>query len=155
MGGKSIDFPRVCESRILAYVAGPANESYRGVVNRYGVFQTYYSQTLEESSASAISWIGSIQMFLLCLIGTLVGSIYDAGHCRLILVVGTVSTVLGVFMTSLCDKYWQLFLAQGLLTGFGFGCLSLPGVAIVSQYFTTKKAFATGIASLGNSSIGQ
>ncbi|KFY82780.1 hypothetical protein V498_08457 [Pseudogymnoascus sp. VKM F-4517 (FW-2822)] len=29
------------------------------------------------------------------------------------------------------------------------GCLFLPGVTVVSQYFSTRKAFATGIASLG------
>ncbi len=120
----------------------------------YGVFQTYYSHTLEGTTQSAISWIGSIQVFLLCFIGTLVGPIYDAGNIRSLLVVGTFMTLLGIFMTSICKNYWQLFLAQGVVTGSGMGCLFLPGVATVSQYFSTKKAFATGVASLG-SSIGK
>ena len=128
------------------------NERLRGVVNMYGVFQTYYSHAIAETStASAISWIGSIQVFLLCFIGTLVGPIYDAGHVRSLLVVGSFLSILGFFMTSICKNYWQLFLAQGVVTGSGFGCLFLPGVASVSQYFSTKKAFATGIASLGSS----
>ncbi|KAH8204593.1 hypothetical protein TruAng_001222 [Truncatella angustata] len=101
-----------------------------GIVNMYGVFQTYYTYDIAETSTdSAISWIGSMQMFLLC----------------------TFLSLLGVFMTSLCKNYWQLFLAQGVVTGSGFGCLFLPAVAVVSQYFSTKKAFATGIASLGSS----
>lgn len=143
---------RACEA-VVKHTASSlaADARCRGIVNMYGVFQTYYSETLKGTNSSAISWIGSIQVFLLCLIGTLVGPIYDGGRVRLLLVTGTVSSVLGVFMTSLCTQYWQLLLAQGLLTGFGFGCLFLPGVAIVSQYFTTKKAFATGIASLGSS----
>ncbi|KAL9093566.1 MAG: hypothetical protein Q9165_003961 [Trypethelium subeluteriae] len=58
-------------------------------------------------------------------------------------------------MTSICKNYWELFLAQGVVTGAGFGCLFLPGVTIVSQYFSTRKAFATGIASLGSSIGGQ
>ena len=121
----------------------------------YGVFQTYYSyQIAETSTPSAISWIGSSQVFLLCFVGTLVGPIYDNGHVRSLLVTGSLLTLLGVFMTSLCKNYWHLFLAQGVVTGSGFGCLFLPGVTIVSQYFSTKKAFATGIASLG-SSIGE
>ncbi|OCK88046.1 monocarboxylate permease-like protein [Cenococcum geophilum 1.58] len=123
-----------------------------GIVNMYGVFQTYYTYNIAETSTnSAISWIGSIQVFLLCFIGTVIGPIYDAGHLHLLLVSGTFLTLLGVFMTSLCKNYWQLFLAQGVVTGSGFGCLFLPGVTIVSQYFSTKKAFATGIASLGSS----
>lgn len=121
----------------------------------YGVFQTYYTYDIAETSSdSAISWIGSMQVFLLCFIGTVVGPIYDAGHLHLLLVSGTVLTLLGVFTTSICKTYWQLFLAQGLVTGCGFGCLFLPGVTIVSQYFTTKRGFATGVASLG-SSIGK
>lgn len=124
----------------------------RGVVNMYGVFQTYYSHNIAEtSSASAISWIGSVQVFLLSFIGTIVGPFYDSGHCRVLLVSGYFMTVFGVFMTSICKNYWQLFLAQGVLTGSGMGFLFLPGVAIVSQYFSTKKAFATGVASLGSS----
>ena len=118
----------------------------------YGVFQTYYSYSIAETStSSAISWIGSVQVFLLCFIGTLVGPIYDSGHIRLLLVSGYLLTLIGILTTSICKSYWQLFLAQGVVTGAGFGCLFLPGVTIVSQYFSTKKAFATGIASLGSS----
>ncbi|KAL9078028.1 MAG: hypothetical protein Q9157_003059 [Trypethelium eluteriae] len=129
-----------------------SDSNTRGVVNMYGVYQTYYSVAiLQSSSSSAISWIGSTQAFLLFLIGTLVGPIYDAGHVHILLVSGSSLTLLGVFMTSICKNYWELFLAQGVVTGAGFGCLFLPGVTIVSQYFSTRKAFATGIASLGSS----
>lgn len=37
------------------------------------------------------------------------------------------------------------------MIGIGDGCLFLTSVAIVPQYFTTRKAIATGIASLGSS----
>ena len=127
----------------------------RGIVNMYGVFQTYYTHSIiANSTPSAISWIGSVQVFLLCVVGTLVGPIYDSGHIRILLVSGSFLSVLGMFLTSFCKSYWQLFLAQGVVTGAGFGCLFMPGVASVPQYFSTKQAFATGIASLG-SSIGQ
>lgn len=122
----------------------------RGIVNMYGVFQTYYSHDIAEtSSASAISWIGSIQGFLLCFIGVIIGPLYDLGHSRSLLVVGTCLSLLGIFTTSVCKSYWELLLAQGVTLGLGMGCLFLPGVTVVSQYFSTRKAFATGIASLG------
>lgn len=54
-------------------------------------------------------------------------------------------------MTSICTEYWQIMLAQGLCIGVGCGCLFVPSVAIVSTYFSTKKAFATGIAAAGSS----
>lgn len=54
-------------------------------------------------------------------------------------------------MTSLATQYWQLFLAQGVVTGLGAGCLFLPSIAIVATYFTTKRALATGITAAGGS----
>lgn len=49
-----------------------------GYINSFGVFQTYYSTELGLPPAT-ISWIGSIQVFLLFFIGTFTGRITDAG----------------------------------------------------------------------------
>lgn len=123
-----------------------------GMVNAFGVFQDFYSSTLIPNvSNSDISWIGSIQAFLLCSATVFAGPIYDYGHPRLLVIFGTVLVVFGMMMTSLCSEYWQLMLAQGLCVGFGAGCLFLPSIAIVPSYFTTKKAFAMGIAASGSS----
>ncbi|KAF6240567.1 hypothetical protein HO173_001237 [Letharia columbiana] len=123
-----------------------------GVINMYGVFQTFYqSNLLEHQSASNISWVGSIQAFLIFLGGAVVGPFFDLGYLRLLLSLGTFSTCFGMMMTSICKTYWQFVLAQGVTVGIGFGCLFLPSVAIVSQYFTTKKAIAFGIVSTGGS----
>jgi MFS family permease len=125
---------------------------YRGIVNMFGVFQTYYQLNfLSSQSASNISWIGSMQAFLLFAGSAVTGPFFDMGYLRTLLCLGTFGVVFGMMMTSLCSTYWQVFLAQGVTVGLGFGCLFLPSVAIVSQYFTTKKSFAFGIASTGSS----
>ena len=54
-------------------------------------------------------------------------------------------------MTSFCKSYYQVFLAQGICVGLGAGCLFLPSVAIMASYFTSKRAFMTGIANAGGS----
>lgn len=54
-------------------------------------------------------------------------------------------------MTSLCREYWQVILAQGVVIGLGNGCLWIPSVAVIPQYFTTKKALAMGVAAAGSS----
>ena len=121
----------------------------------YGVYQTFYkSDFLSSQSESNISWIGSIQSFLLLVVGALAGTFYDAGYLRALLCIGVFLSVFGMMMTSICTTYWQVILAHGVVVGFGFGCLFVASLAVVSQYFTTKKAFATGIASTG-SSIGE
>lgn len=54
-------------------------------------------------------------------------------------------------MASLGSSYYQLFLAQGFCIGIGAGCIFIVSVAIIPQYFSTKRAFAIGIAASGSS----
>lgn len=67
---------------------------------------------------------------------------------------GTILQLLGVFMTSLCTKYWQLFLAQGICTGIGSGLLFCPTLALIPTYFTKNRAIAIGIAASGTTTGG-
>lgn len=107
---------------------------------------------LKDQSPSNISWIGSIQGTMLLVVGGFVtGPIFDAGHLRSMVVVGSFSAVFGMMMTSISTKYWQIIICQGLIVGFGAGCMVLPAVAVMPQYFTTRRAFATGIAATGSS----
>lgn len=127
----------------------------RGVVNSYGVYQHYYSLSRQESqSDSEIAWIGSMQGFLLLFVSIITGPLYDAGYLRALVYGGTFLTIFGMMMTSICQTYGELLVAQGIVVGIGDGLLFLPSIVIVSQYFDKKRALATGIASMG-SSIGQ
>jgi len=54
-------------------------------------------------------------------------------------------------LTSISTTYWQVLLTQGVVVGIGTGCMFVAAVSIISQYFTTKKAFAYGITSTGSS----
>ncbi|KAK1767215.1 putative major facilitator superfamily transporter protein [Phialemonium atrogriseum] len=122
-----------------------------GLVNSFGVFQTYYeTDLLKASSSSNISWIGSVQASLLMLVGVVSGPLYDAGYFRHLIVAGLVLIVFGQFMTSLCTQYWQVLLAQGFCMGIGMGLTFLPSAAILSQYFSRRRALVLGISSSGS-----
>lgn len=121
-------------------------------MNAFGVFQTYYeTNLLQDQSPSNISWIGSIQAFLLLIVGVVTGPAYDAGYFRALIGAGTFLIPFGFMMTSLCSEYWQVMLAQAVCIGLGNGCLFIPSVAILPQYFSTRKALANGIAASGSS----
>lgn len=50
-------------------------------MNTFGVFQTYYETgLLIQETPSNISWIGSIQAFLLLLCGLFAGPLFDMGY---------------------------------------------------------------------------
>lgn len=122
------------------------------MVNTFGVFQTYYQDSLLPSySASSISWIGTVQGFLLFLVGVFVGPIFDKGYLKTLIAIGSFLVVFGLMMTSLSTKYYQVFLVHGLAVGTGCAFLFLPSIAIVATYFTSRRAIATGITACGGS----
>ncbi|RYP13303.1 hypothetical protein DL767_010824 [Monosporascus sp. MG133] len=122
-----------------------------GLINSFGVFQTYYeTELLRGHSSSAISWVGSLQGALLLLLGIVSGPLFDAGNFRRLMVGGLFLIVFGMFMTSICKSYWQVLLAQGVCVGVGSGLLFLPAAAIMSQYFARRRAFALGMQSVGS-----
>lgn len=119
-----------------------------GVANGYGVFQEYYTQTLGQSQSS-ISWIGSVQVFFLFFIGAVTGRLTDSGYFRITFACGVFLQLLGIFMTSLCTTYLQIFLAQAVCLGIGNGFTFCPALAVLSQYFKKYRAFAVGLSAAG------
>ena len=124
-----------------------------GYINSFGVFQTYYVEALRHPP-SDISWVGSTQIFLLFFVGTFSGRATDYGLFKLSLLVGSFLQLLGVFMTSLSTKYWQVFLAQGICTGLGNGMVFCPSLSLLSTYFSKKRSLAIGLGASGSATGG-
>ncbi|KAJ5096934.1 monocarboxylate permease mch4 [Penicillium angulare] len=123
-----------------------------GLLNSYGQFQSIYeTDLLKNESASTIAWIGSAQFLVCYFVCIFTGPLLDTGYLRLLLGAGTIVTVFGLMMVSLCHSYYQFFLAQTILTGIGFGLIFLPASSVVSQWFSTRSPFAIGISVTGSS----
>ncbi len=56
-----------------------------------------------------------------------------------------------MFMISLCEEYYQFFLAQGLVLGIGQAFLLCPIIAVVSRHFNKNRGLATGFTIAGSS----
>jgi MFS family permease len=122
-----------------------------GILTSYGVYQTYYeSGDLFQSSSSDISWVGSIQAFLVQFCGIFSGPIYDRGYLGTLLTFGGICIVFGHMMLSLATEYWHVLLAQGICVGVGMGCLFVPSISILPSYFSTRVGLAVGVASTGS-----
>ena len=98
--------------------------------------------------------VGSVQIFLLFFVGTFSGRATDYGLFRITFLVGSILQLIGVFMTSISTRYWQLFLAQGICTGLGNGLIFCPALSLLSTYFTKKRSLAIAIAASGSSTGG-
>ncbi|KAJ5086064.1 hypothetical protein N7532_010835 [Penicillium argentinense] len=123
-----------------------------GLINTWGAYQTYYEANPPAgASSSSIAWIGSLQSFLLMLIGVITGPLFDAGYFRALIGFGGFMLPFGLMMTSISSKYWHLILAQGICVGLAAGCLFVPSVAILPQYFRRRRGLANGLAASGSS----
>jgi MFS family permease len=121
-----------------------------GFTLTYGAFQAYYKSTLlSSSSPSSISWIGTVQAWLLIFFGVMSGPLFDLGYFRSMLLVGNFLVVFGIMMLSLSTTYWQVFLSQGVCMGLGAGLLYIPSLALVGVWFSRKRALAMGIVMSG------
>ncbi|KAK1223465.1 hypothetical protein PQX77_013654 [Marasmius sp. AFHP31] len=118
-----------------------------GMLSSFGVFQEFYTTTwLPTSSASAISWIGSIQLFLELFLSPIGGELMDRGYFRRIVISGCVIFVFSLFMLSLSGQhYYQILLSQGIGMGLGVGLLFLPTAVVPIRHFRSGHAFVIGL----------
>ncbi|KAF8225737.1 MFS general substrate transporter [Tricholoma matsutake] len=124
-----------------------------GYNNSYGVYNDFYVREYLNNHyvSSEISWIGSAQLFLAMSTGFFAGRAFDAGYFYSLMIGGSILYVFCLFMLSLShpQQYYQVFLTQGLGTGFGIGITYMPTMALLTQYFVRRRALAIGIAVSG------
>ncbi|KZP00473.1 MFS general substrate transporter [Calocera viscosa TUFC12733] len=128
-----------------------------GYMNAYGVYQAYYIETLLPSySPSAISWIGSVQTLLMLGMGGFSGKLFDKGYFRALIIPGTIIYVGCIFAQSAVgvDKYYQVFLSQGLGQGLATGLLYVPTISVIAHHFRRRRAMAMGMIVMGSSTGG-
>lgn len=63
---------------------------------------------------------------------------------------GVLSLAGGFVSASFAVKAWHLCLSQGALVGIGVGCVYIPSIPILSQWFSKKRSLANGITSAGS-----
>ncbi|KAG9532226.1 MFS general substrate transporter, partial [Aureobasidium melanogenum] len=123
-----------------------------GVINAYGTFASYYSESLFRGDDLMLSnLIGSTQCFVVLFFSFITGRLLDANHSRELLLAGSVIITIGMFMLSISNgngglnqgNYGLTWLTQGLVTGLGMAC-----------FFVSRKGFALGVVASGASISG-
>ncbi|KAF7361334.1 MFS monocarboxylate [Mycena sanguinolenta] len=128
------------------------NFSCYGVITSFGVFEEYYSANqLKNQPLSTISWIGSLQLSLVLLMGCVSGPLFDAGYLKPMIASAGALYVFCLFMTSISVELYQFVLCQGLGVGIAMGMLYSPVVSTIGHYFQKRRIIAFGIFSTGAS----
>ncbi|KAI9809617.1 MAG: hypothetical protein M1825_000049 [Sarcosagium campestre] len=123
-----------------------------GWINCIGAFQEYYqTHQLKNYSPSTISWIPSLETFIMFLGGPFVGKLYDNHGPKYILLIGSFLHVFGLMMASISSQYYQFILTQGLLSPIGASMIFYCAFGVVGTWFLKHRALAFGVVTSGSS----
>ncbi|KAJ7580755.1 major facilitator superfamily domain-containing protein [Mycena floridula] len=123
-----------------------------GYVNAWGIFQSYYEETLlKDHSPSTIAWIGSIQYSLVFMPALVTGRLFDLGYFRLPLLCASIVMVIAAFLVAECTQYWHFILCQGIAVGLASGIVFGPLVGVIGHWFRRKRGLALACNAMGSS----
>ncbi|KAI1398650.1 MFS general substrate transporter [Hypoxylon fuscum] len=123
-----------------------------GLINCVGVFVNYYVQyPLSNYSASTVSWITSLQVFMMSGLNAVMGRLFDSYGPRYLLIIGTLVYCFGMMMLSLSTEYYQIILSQGIVSAVGMSAVFNSSTNSVMGWFFKKRAAALGIMVSGSS----
>jgi len=123
-----------------------------GIVNCAGVFVQYYANgPLSDYSTSSITWITSVQTFLVTGSNLIMGNLFDSYGTKWILPIGTVVYSLGLMLLSLSTEFYQIILTQGIICGVGAAAVFNCATNSTLTWFFKYRAAALGIVVAGSS----
>ncbi|OLY82714.1 putative transporter MCH4 [Smittium mucronatum] len=122
-----------------------------GISNSFGIYQTYYlSNILNNSSASQISWIGSLQTAMMLVASVFSSRVYLSIGLRYTSWMGAVIAFIGLFVSSFVSSLGGLIVTQGIIYGFGIGFVFSVALSTTSQWFEKYRGLATGAVMAGS-----
>lgn len=125
-----------------------------GLINCIGTFETYYVSAggpLSTYSPGTVSWILSVETFVMTAGGLVYGRLFDVYGARYLLLGGTAVYVFGLMMTSLGSQYYHFLLAQGFCASIGSAAIFNACIASTASWFFRRRAAAFGIMVSGSS----
>ncbi|KAK8034824.1 hypothetical protein PG993_009819 [Apiospora rasikravindrae] len=123
-----------------------------GLITCIGVFLDYYKKgPLATYSPSAVSGITSSQVFVQTGGSALWGRLYDSYGPRWLLLIGTPLYCFGLMMLSLSTEYYQIFLAQSVVSALGSGAIFTASLTSTMSWFFRRRASVSGIVNSGSS----
>ncbi len=120
-----------------------------GITYSFGIILVRLKEEYK-SSDSVISWIGSIQGFMVYFTGVLAAPLIKKYSYRNIAIIGSVLSALGMVSSAFVPNIYFLYVTYGLMSGLGFGFMYLASMVAVQHWFDRKRATAAGEKSTGS-----
>ncbi|CAO3669684.1 hypothetical protein G6F70_004706 [Rhizopus microsporus] len=123
-----------------------------GTVFSWGNYQKIYVNEIYAGKTDLfrIAFVGTSANSMLLGLGVFMTPVIQKLGFRGTMVIGTILTPLGLILASFATELWHVYLSQGILYGFGSAFVFSPSVTLPSQWFTKRRALATGLAVSGS-----
>ncbi|KAF8147800.1 hypothetical protein K438DRAFT_1625850, partial [Mycena galopus ATCC 62051] len=117
----------------------------------FGVFEQYYSvNQLKDQPLSTISWIGSLHLSLVLLIGRVSGPLFNAGYLKPMLAFGGTLYVLSFHDINISRSVTSHAMLSQIIP-IAMGILYSPSISMISHHFEKHRMVAFGIFAPGAS----
>lgn len=123
-----------------------------GLNSSYSIFLSHYlsSGTFPGATHLEYAFIGGLSIGCAYLVSPLVTLSIRKLGTGTTLAIGACLEAGSLIAASFAREIWQLALSQGACFGVGMGFLFIASAGIVSQWFSTKRSLANGIATAGS-----
>ncbi|KAG8181256.1 hypothetical protein JTE90_013027 [Oedothorax gibbosus] len=134
---------------VIVFASFMCNVVVDGIAYSFGIFLIHFVNYYG-SSKGKTAWVGSLLTGCYLLAGPVVSALTNKFGCRPVTIAGSVISSIAFLLSTVAPSVDVLMLTYGIMAGLGFGLIYLPAIVSVGYYFSTKRAFATGIAVCGS-----
>jgi MFS family permease len=118
----------------------------------YGIYLSHYlaDDLYPEATSWDYAFVGGFNFAIAMLIAPVVTILTRKLGIHIIMFTGMLLQCAGFISASFATRIWQLHISQGVLIGCGIGCLYIPALPILSQWFLKRRSLANGISAAGS-----
>ncbi|KAH7952146.1 hypothetical protein HPB52_019368 [Rhipicephalus sanguineus] len=120
-----------------------------GIAYTFGIFFPEFVDHFKAPKGT-VAWVGSLLSGCYLSAGPLVSALTNRYGCRAVCIGGSIVACIAFLLSTIVQDVGSLMVTFGLMAGLGFGLIYLPAIVSVNQYFSKKRALATGIAVCGS-----
>uniref|UniRef100_A0A7E4ZSD8 MFS domain-containing protein n=1 Tax=Panagrellus redivivus TaxID=6233 RepID=A0A7E4ZSD8_PANRE len=135
---------------VVVFASFLANAIVDGVIFSIGETILPIWEREFKSNTATVSIATSLLAASYLLSGPLASALANHFGCNYVAIAGALIAALGFFTSALMPALPVIYFTFGIVGGVGFGLIFLPAVVIIGQYFSNRRALATGIAVCGS-----
>ncbi|CAN8013288.1 unnamed protein product [Ixodes persulcatus] len=120
-----------------------------GIAYTFGIFFPEFVDHFKAPKGT-VAWVGSLLSGCYLSAGPLVSALTNRFGCRAVCIGGSIVSCIAFLLSTIVQDVGSLMVTFGVMAGIGFGLVYLPAIVSVNQYFSKKRALATGIAVCGS-----